>query len=146
MLALGLQRKSIEDVEVRLVPLDDRFHSFNTLEQRELSLPVNQALALLVKIVRKISKRLVEIQKAVVSASVPDLRNAKTSGLLPTASTSRLEDAGAAAAGPGKKPVEEWQPSVSASIEKELEEAGGQVDSELRERQKALLDSLDLRK
>ncbi|KAH6867661.1 N-acetyltransferase 10 [Coprinopsis sp. MPI-PUGE-AT-0042] len=128
LLALGLQRKSIEDVE------------------RELSLPVNQALALLVKIVRKISKRLVDIQKAVVSASIPDLR-AKTD-LLPAASTSRVESADeeTEAGGPSRKAVEEWQPSVSATIEKELEEAGGQVDSELRERQKAMLDSLDLRK
>ena len=101
---------------------------------------MNQALALLVKIIRKISKRLVEIQKAVVSASVPDLRNSKA---LPTASTSQLEGADD---GSSLKPVEEWQPSVTASIEKELEEAGGKVDSELRERQKAMLDSLDLRK
>jgi N-acetyltransferase 10 len=107
---------------------------------------VNQALALLVKIVRKISKRLVEIQKAVVSASVPDLRT-KTSGggLLPTASTSRVEDVEEEGGAPAKKPVEEWQPSVSATIEKELEDAG-HVDSELRERQRAMLDSLDLRK
>jgi N-acetyltransferase 10 len=45
MLALGLQRKSIEEVE------------------GELALPVSQALAMFVKVVRKVVKRLEEVQK-----------------------------------------------------------------------------------
>ncbi|TFK22700.1 DUF699-domain-containing protein [Coprinopsis marcescibilis] len=111
LLALGLQRKSIEDVE------------------RELQLPVNQALALLVKIVRKISKRLVEVQKVAISATVPDLREGGT----------RVVEI----AGGGK---EEWKASVNAGIEQELDEAGAGIQNEMREKQKALLESLDLKK
>ncbi|KAG2014403.1 N-acetyltransferase 10 [Coprinopsis cinerea AmutBmut pab1-1] len=120
LLALGLQRKSVEDVEA------------------ELSLPVNQALALLVKIVRKISKRLIEIQKRAVAATVPDLRQKAAEG---SARINEVKDVEM-----GSTSKEEWQPSVSASIEKELDEAGEGVRRELKEKQKALLESLDLRK
>ncbi|EJD45688.1 DUF699-domain-containing protein [Auricularia subglabra TFB-10046 SS5] len=53
LLALGLQRKSIEDVEA------------------ELQLPVSQALALFVKALRKISKYLHDIQRSAVAATLP---------------------------------------------------------------------------
>ncbi|KAF9236966.1 GNAT acetyltransferase 2-domain-containing protein [Melanogaster broomeanus] len=53
LLGLGLQRKSIEDVET------------------ELSLPVSQALALFNKLVRKISKKLTDIQKEAIGADIP---------------------------------------------------------------------------
>ncbi|KAI5119397.1 hypothetical protein M0805_005940 [Coniferiporia weirii] len=53
LLAIGLQRKSIEEVEA------------------ELQLPVSQALALFVKIVRKITKRLQDVQRAAISANFP---------------------------------------------------------------------------
>ncbi|KAL5519901.1 hypothetical protein ACEPAG_1561 [Sanghuangporus baumii] len=52
LLALGLQRKTIEEVEA------------------ELQLPVSQALALFVKVIRKITKRLQDIQKAAISAEL----------------------------------------------------------------------------
>ncbi|KAG6859294.1 hypothetical protein C0993_004164, partial [Termitomyces sp. T159_Od127] len=52
LLALGLQRKNIEDVE------------------SELQIAVSQGLALLVKIVRKISKCLIDIQKAVIAGEL----------------------------------------------------------------------------
>jgi len=53
LLSLGLQRKAIEDVEV------------------ELNLPVSQALALFVKSIRKICRRLQDITKEAVGASIP---------------------------------------------------------------------------
>ncbi|KZV81944.1 DUF699-domain-containing protein [Exidia glandulosa HHB12029] len=53
LLALGLQRKSIEDVEA------------------ELQLPVSQSLALFVKALRKISKYLHDIQRSAVAATLP---------------------------------------------------------------------------
>ncbi|KAJ8695895.1 N-acetyltransferase 10 [Pleurotus ostreatus] len=53
LIALGSQRKSVEDVET------------------ELQLPVSQILALFAKIVRKASNKLIDIQKAAISADFP---------------------------------------------------------------------------
>ncbi|KAL0961275.1 hypothetical protein HGRIS_006236 [Hohenbuehelia grisea] len=107
LLALGLQRKTIEDVET------------------ELQLPPSQTLALFAKIIRKISKHLIDVQKAEISASIPDL----------SAAESRV----------GNQSSESWQP-VQAALEQELDEAGNEVASVMREKQRAMIDSLDLRK
>lgn len=53
LLALGLQRKEIEDVE------------------KELKLPVAQSLALFVKIIRKLVKTLEDIQKSEIDKTIP---------------------------------------------------------------------------
>jgi len=103
LLALGLQRKSIEEVET------------------ELQLPVSQTLALFAKIVRKISKHLIDVQKAAISATIPD----RSAG-------PRVGD-------------ESWRP-VQEAVDQELNEAGNEVTSALREKQRAIIDSLDLRK
>ncbi|KAL0578886.1 N-acetyltransferase 10 [Marasmius crinis-equi] len=105
LLGMGLQRKSVEDVET------------------ELSLPVSQTLALLVKVIRKISKRLMEIQRESVVLSTDAPKSAPEAN----------------------KP--DWKP-VAVSIEDELEEAGEKEkeDRETRERQREMINSLDLRK
>lgn len=54
LLALGLQRKSVEDVE------------------QELQLPVAQSLALFVKTIRKMTKALSEIQSQAIAETLPD--------------------------------------------------------------------------
>ncbi|KAF9254986.1 DUF699-domain-containing protein [Marasmius fiardii PR-910] len=110
LLGMGLQRKSVEDVEV------------------ELSLPVSQTLALLVKVIRKISKRLMDIQRETVEASSSN-----------TGATAQVQI---------NLPNQENVSSISRNIEKELEEAGlkEKEDREMRERQRELIDSLDLRK
>ncbi|KAF8811910.1 DUF699-domain-containing protein [Phlegmacium glaucopus] len=107
LLGLGLQRKTIEDVEA------------------ELQLPVSQALALFVKIVRKISNRLIDIQKAAISAQIPE------------ASSIVLD----------KLPIRrDQEENVTASLDKELDDAGKEVASSMKERQRQMLDSLDLKK
>ncbi|KAG1849922.1 GNAT acetyltransferase 2-domain-containing protein [Suillus subalutaceus] len=108
-LGLGLQRKTIEEVE------------------GELSLPVSQALALFVKVIRKITKHLVDIQKASIGADIPLA--------LPT-TTSRVGDGG--------EPTQ-WKP-VETHIEDELNEAGDEATKALREKQREMIDSLDLSK
>ncbi|TRM63648.1 GNAT acetyltransferase 2-domain-containing protein [Schizophyllum amplum] len=55
LLALGLQRKTIEDVE------------------RELQLPVSQSLALFNKVIRKICKRISDVRKEGIVATATDL-------------------------------------------------------------------------
>ncbi|GLB38826.1 putative RNA cytidine acetyltransferase with specificity toward both 18S rRNA and tRNAs [Lyophyllum shimeji] len=112
LLAIGLQRKTIEDVEA------------------ELQIGVSQALALFVKIIRKISKRLVNIQKAAISAELPDA--ASKAPVLP-ADTAK-----------GAGEVEAAGPSQT--LEEELNEAGDEATRALREKQRAVIDALDLGK
>lgn len=106
LLALGLQRKTIEEIE------------------GELQLPVAQALALFVKVIKKISKRLLDIQKAAISAEIPEQPSAH----------SRLTADGTTAT---------WEP-VAASLEEELATAGDEATKALRDKQRAMIDSLDL--
>ena len=96
--------------------------------QTELSLPVSQALALFVKVVKKISKRLLDVQKAAISAQLPDERAA--------AAVARTDAEGRAA---------EWKP-LETSLEDELAEAGDEAARALREKQRAMIDALDLSK
>ncbi|TFY76095.1 hypothetical protein EWM64_g7915 [Hericium alpestre] len=102
LLGMGLQRKSVEEVEA------------------ELQLPVSQALALFVKLVRKISTKLVDIQKAAISATIP------TASAEPRVALDVAADQGI------------------KGMEAELDEAGGEVTSALREKQRAMIDALDL--
>lgn len=65
-----------------------------------------------------------DIQKAAISAEMPDA----------TVNTgSRVED------------VTTWKP-LERSLEDELNEAGDEATSALREKQRAMIDSLDLKK
>ncbi|KAF5348578.1 hypothetical protein D9756_009670 [Leucocoprinus leucothites] len=123
LLAVGLQRKTVEDVEA------------------ELSLPVSQALALFVKVIKKISKKLVDVQKAGISAGLP-VSQATTA--------TRIDDGGNGSMDPNRGPgqtgaVGEWK-SVSAALEDELNEAGDEAAQALKEKQREMIDALDLRK
>jgi len=83
---------------------------------------VSQALALFAKVIRKIGKRLLDIQKEAIGASIPEALSLKE-GEIRT----------------------DWKP-VEISVEDELNEAGNEVTKALRERQRAMIDSLDLSK
>ncbi|KAF9014019.1 GNAT acetyltransferase 2-domain-containing protein [Cyathus striatus] len=109
LLALGLQRKTIEEVE------------------SELQLPVSQSLALFVKIIRKIGKRLLDVQKVAISENLAE----------PLTSVSMRLD--------GPEGTEGWKP-VNAGLEEELNEAGAEATSALRAKQQAMIDTLDLEK
>lgn len=110
LLALGLQRKTVEEVE------------------KELHLPVSQILAMFVKVMRKITKNLIGIQKEAISAQLPVPGEA-------TAEAGNVDLDGS----------KEWK-SVAHSIEEELEEAGGDETRALMEKQRAMIDALDLKK
>ena len=107
LLALGLQRKTVEGVE------------------KELQLPVSQVLAMFVKVMRKITKHLIGIQKEAISAQLPA--------------------SGRATANVGNPDLEDWR-GVAHSIEEELDEAGDEETRALREKQRAMIDALDLKK
>nr|GAT55769.1 predicted protein [Mycena chlorophos] len=103
LLGLGLQHKEIDDVET------------------ELTLPASQTLALFGKLVRKITKRLVGIQKAAIGADIPE-----------------------AAPRPAFAP--ETGAVTATALEDELEEAGAEELSKEKQRQREMIDSLDLKK
>ncbi|KAI0059576.1 DUF699-domain-containing protein [Artomyces pyxidatus] len=107
LLGMGLQRKSVENVET------------------ELQLPVSQALALFVKLIRKISTKLLDIQKAAISAELPT----------PAARPSLAEP---------RKDLEVAPEQGLKAMETELNQAGNEVNSALREKQRAMIDALDL--
>jgi N-acetyltransferase 10 len=102
-----------------------------TLVQEELGLPVNQALALFVKSIRKVNKRLTEVQKSALEAELPQVPAIDGSGdprSLKAAET-----------------LEKMKP-VDITIEDELREAGDKVTRELRGKQREMINSLDLSK
>lgn len=95
--------------------------------QTELSLPVAQSLALFVKTIRKMTKSLQDIQKADIARTLPNERG-PTATILPP-----LALAGTSTAG-GER-----------GIAAELQEAGDEVLLQLREQQREVIDSLDLK-
>ncbi|KAM0789838.1 hypothetical protein ACM66B_006685 [Microbotryomycetes sp. NB124-2] len=112
LLALGLQRKTVEDVE------------------SELQLPVAQTLALFVKVIRKTTKSLQDVQKADIDKTIPQatlsegvVRPGQLDASVPVIAT------GASA----------------RSIDAELEDEGREVLEQLKQQQREVIDSLDLK-
>lgn len=91
---------------------------------------MSQALALFVKSIRKISKQLEELQKAAVSA---ELSHDTSATIQP------LDGATAITSERSWKPLEE-------DLEEELADAGNEETKRLRERQREMIDALDLSK
>jgi N-acetyltransferase 10 len=91
---------------------------------------VSQALALFVKSIRKINNQLEELQKAAVSAEPP-----------PGSSVTQksLDGITAVATERSWKPLEE-------DLDQELADAGDEETNKLRERQREMIDALDLSK
>lgn len=88
------------------------------------------------KLIRKISKKLSDIQKEAIGADIPVApppRNAVPRG----------HDSGEGDGGSSGEASKPWQP-IEASVEEELDEAGDEVTRALREKQRAMIESLDL--
>lgn len=96
--------------------------------QNELHLPVSQHLALFAKTVRKISKCLINIQKAAISEEMSKPNTVEVPSIRPDDSLVKATGA------------------VTEAIEEELDEAGNEAMKDLKERQKEFLNSLDLKK
>ncbi|KAG6857245.1 hypothetical protein H0H87_007078 [Tephrocybe sp. NHM501043] len=110
LLALGLQRKTIEEVEA------------------ELQVSVSQGLALFVKVIRKISKRLVDVQKEAISAGLSEVTVTNTN-----------------VSAHGTLGPTNWEP-MAVSLEDELDAAGDEATTALREKQREMISALDLQK
>lgn len=107
-------------------------------QQKELSLPVSQALALFNKLVRKISKKLTDIQKDAIGADIPMATPPKKRKEPRVHDETEADDGGS-----GGEASKSWQP-IDANIDEELEEAGDEAMRALREKQRAMIESLDL--
>jgi N-acetyltransferase 10 len=103
-------------------------------------------LALFNKLIRKISKKLTDIQKEAIGADIPV---APPPQLKPSTESHVRDDDGVRGDGDGSSSGETstkpWQPVVR-SIEEELNEEGDEVTRALREKQRAMIESLDLSK
>ena len=106
LLAIGLQRKGIDDME------------------KELSLPSGQVMAMFIKIIKKVSTAFREIEKAALEKEIP--REPQNNGDF-------------------KGVVETFVP-LEQELDDEMEEAGNEVVSALKERQRELINALDLQK
>ncbi|KAJ3485257.1 hypothetical protein NLI96_g5090 [Meripilus lineatus] len=96
---------------------------------------VSQALALFGKIIRKLSKVLLEIQKAAISATIPEAPQAQVQKV----------DVSAGEKEKSSTSVSGWK-SEHAKLQDELKEAGDEATKALREKQREIIDSLDLSK
>lgn len=96
------------------------------LAQAELQLPISQALALFVKLLRKISCNLQEVQRAAVSATIPEPAPLSRGGTGATVSLVADPERGL------------------KNMEAELDAAGDEATTALQEKQRAIIDSLDL--
>lgn len=109
LLAIGLQRKILEDVE------------------KELGLPASQLLAMFVKIARKVAVHFRSLVEGAVAETMPVLENVGEVGINEEEGRERF------------KPLQK-------GLDEELRQGGEEVDKELKEKQRALIDSLPLDK
>lgn len=128
LLAIGLQRKTIEDVE------------------GELQLPVSQALALFVKVVRKMTNRLQDIQRAAISAGISLARSKKVE--VPILFGEQDKADGDDGDGDGDEAGNDEDDKTTTNvIEHEVDEDENSPEqSALREKQREMIAALDLSK
>jgi len=112
LLAIGLQRKVLEDVE------------------KELGLAVSQLLAMFVKIVRKMSGYFRGLVEGAITESMPPPINgrSKDDGDMEVEAETKMS---------------RFAP-LERGLDEELREGGEQIDRELKEKQRALIDALPL--
>ncbi|ERF70144.1 hypothetical protein EPUS_00331 [Endocarpon pusillum Z07020] len=137
LLAIGLQRKVLEDVE------------------HELGVLASQLLAMFVKVVRKVSNCFRALKEDAVAETLPaksagdveagdvvdgmDMDQVPHHGADTNANTHVLNSEGKEK----KTPASRFQP-IAQSLSDELAEGGKEVDREMKEKQRALIDALPL--
>lgn len=126
LLAVGLQRKSLDDLE------------------RELALPVSQLLAMLVKVVRKVAAHFRGLVEGAVEGAEPsgrdDVRgngngNGTVGGGVSAADATGMHE---------DEVVDRRFEPLEVGLEEELREGAAGVSGEMREKQRALVDALPL--
>ncbi|CAI2184113.1 17096_t:CDS:10, partial [Funneliformis geosporum] len=129
LLGIGLQRKSVDDLE------------------RELTLPSSQILALFIKLVRKFSTYFRSLETEAMQKEIPDETMViKRKGVTENISKQQTTDNNKESTSSLKENNEAlWDP-VSRTLDEDLNEAGKEVMSQMIEKQKELINSLDLSK
>ncbi|EEP81828.1 hypothetical protein UREG_06693 [Uncinocarpus reesii 1704] len=112
LLAIGLQRKTFDDVE------------------KELNVAASQLMAMFIKIIRKVSTHFRSLVEGAVAETLPpaDL------GVTTQDATGVHED----------EIIDQRFKPLEVGLEQELKEGGQEIDKELKEKQRALIDALPL--
>lgn len=120
LLAVGLQRKQIEEVE------------------GELGVPVSQVLALFVKVVRKVVKRMQEVQREGVSEKNGEVEGAKEASGAVRSVNGEADDATPRA--------DERDVEMAAEVAEKDPEEESEERQVFREKQREMIQALDLSK
>lgn len=113
----GVQRAILLSIGLQRKGIDDL--------EKELSLPSGQLMAMFIKIVKKVSSAFREIQKTALLEELP--AEQKTNGDVDDGEKAHFA------------PLEE-------DLDEEMQEAGNEAVSALKEKQRELINSLDLQK
>ncbi|KAJ1966346.1 N-acetyltransferase 10 [Dipsacomyces acuminosporus] len=119
LLGLGLQRKSVDSVE------------------KELNLPSRQILALFTKILRKFSNYFRDLETKAIEEAFDAEQKAADEKLAKASENSRIKAKRSLA------DEEAWDPTAK-SLQEDLDEAGREVTEEFRQKQRELIDAMDL--
>lgn len=120
----GVQQSILLAIGLQRKNLDDL--------ERELNLPSSQLLAMFLKIVRKVSTHF----RALVEGAVADSMPADNVPVTVRSSDARAQE---------EAPDTRFKP-LDTGLEDELKEGGQQVDDDMKEKQRALIDALPLEK
>ncbi|RGB42027.1 GNAT acetyltransferase 2-domain-containing protein [Rhizophagus diaphanus] len=129
LLGIGLQRKSVDDIE------------------KELTLPSNQILALFIKIVRKFSTYFRSLETEAIQKEIPDETTVlkKKKGVEKISNQQINDNEESTISNLNENEETSWDP-VSKTLDEDLDEAGEEVKSQMIETQRELINSLDLSK
>ncbi|ODQ82327.1 hypothetical protein BABINDRAFT_158946 [Babjeviella inositovora NRRL Y-12698] len=114
-IAAGVKLSSVQSAILLAIGLQ---HKDMDQISKELNLPSNQSMAMFAKIVRKVSVHFRDVLAKAYDAAMPDEEEQQLN--------------------------EELLIAPLAALEAELDEAGDEATKELREKQKALIDSIDM--
>ncbi|PGH06869.1 N-acetyltransferase 10 [Blastomyces parvus] len=112
LLAIGLQRKSFDDLE------------------KEIKVAASQLMAMFIKIIRKVSSHFRTLVEGAVAETLPPA----DIGVAPEDATGVHDD----------EIIDDRFRPLEVGLDEELREGGQEVNKELREKQKALIDALPL--
>ncbi|CAB4420905.1 unnamed protein product [Rhizophagus irregularis] len=129
LLGIGLQRKSVDDIE------------------KELTLPSNQILALFIKIVRKFSTYFRSLETEAIQKEIPDETTVlkKKKGVEKISNQQINDNEESTISNLNENEETSWDP-VSKTLDEDLDEAGEEFKSQMIETQRELINSLDLSK
>lgn len=126
LLAIGLQRKVLEDVE------------------KELGVPNSQLLAMFVKVVRKVSSHFRVMKEGAVAETLPGKDAREFSEMAEVVDVDAVPADGQDLQRQKEQGGSRRFEPLAQSLSEELADGGREVDAEMKEKQRALIDALPL--